>query len=83
MPFESNVSIATDEGLIRLTSSGRKSCAETHIARTSVSAEIFRILLTIGIGRKLNRIIIALDTSDKQFAVCDFTAPGNGIRIRI
>ena len=81
MPFASNVSIATDEGFIRLTSSGRKSCAETHIAKANVNADIFRIFLTIGIGRKSNRIIIALDTSDKQFGVCDFAAPTNGIRI--
>jgi len=36
-----------------------------------------------GIGRKLSRIIIALDTRDKQFAVRDFAARGNGIKIHL
>jgi hypothetical protein len=55
LSLASNVSIATAEGLIRFTSSGRKSCAPTMFAKNTIHPKKDRIIF------RFRAVILAID----------------------
>ena len=55
VPFESKVSIATADGLIRLTNSGKKSCAFNSPAKHAKNAKKRRIFAVVLVAIQIRR----------------------------